>query len=127
MKRRQQKQGKKRNAYNFAMSRHRRKTLRDKTSQKTKKVRHGWGVFAHGIRVACGGWLCDLGAVGASSIFGLVRGAGSFAAVLPTLVLVSRIQLARCQWGYHRVWIVRSPIAFADFSLVDLIFIYRYF
>jgi len=32
-----------------------------------------------------------------------------------------------CQWGYHRVWIVRSPIAFVDFSLVDLIFISRYF
>jgi DNA polymerase III epsilon subunit-like protein len=32
-----------------------------------------------------------------------------------------------CQWGYLRVWIVRSPIAFVDFSLVDLIFISRYF
>ena len=31
------------------------------------------------------------------------------------------------QWGYHRVWIVRSPIVFVDFSLVDLIFISRYF
>jgi hypothetical protein len=60
-----------------------------------KQKRSRWGVFAHSIRVACGGWLCDLGAVGASSIFGLVRGAGSFAAVLPTLVLVSRIQLAQ--------------------------------
>ena len=39
--------------------------------------------------------MCDLGAVGASSIFGLVRGAGSFATVLPTLVLVSRIQRAQ--------------------------------
>ncbi len=28
-----------------------------------------------------------------------------------------------CQWGYHRVWIVYSPLGFVDFSLVDLIFI----
>ncbi len=34
-----------------------------------------------------------LGAVGASSIFGLVRRAGSFDTVLPTFVLVSRINL----------------------------------
>jgi hypothetical protein len=40
------------------------------------------------------GWVGGLGAVGASSIFGLVRGAGAFAAVLPTFVLVSRTQLA---------------------------------
>jgi hypothetical protein len=31
-----------------------------------------------------------------------------------------------CQWGYHRAWIVCSPIVFVDFSLVDLIFISRY-
>jgi hypothetical protein len=49
----------------------------------------GWGV--------CGwdGWVCGLGAVGASLVFGLVRGAGAFAAVLPSVVLVSRIQLAQ--------------------------------
>jgi hypothetical protein len=34
-----------------------------------------------------------LGAVGASLVFGLVRGAGAFAAVLPSVVLVSRIHL----------------------------------
>jgi hypothetical protein len=39
--------------------------------------------------------VCDLGAVGASLIFGLIRGAGAFAAVLPTFVLVSRIQFAQ--------------------------------
>ena len=44
------------------------------------------------------GWVCDLGAVGASSILGLIRGAGAFAAVLPTFVLVSRMQLAQ---QYH--------------------------
>jgi hypothetical protein len=44
---------------------------------------------------SCGGWMCDLCAVGDSSIVGLVRGAGSFTAVVPTLVLVSRMQLAQ--------------------------------
>ena len=39
--------------------------------------------------------MCGLGAVGASSVFGLVRGARAFAAVLPALVLVSRMQLAK--------------------------------
>ena len=39
--------------------------------------------------------MCDLGVVGASLIFGLVRGAGAFDAVLPTYVLVSRIQFAQ--------------------------------
>jgi hypothetical protein len=39
--------------------------------------------------------VCGLGAVGASLVFGLVRGTGAFAAVLPSVVLVSRIQLAR--------------------------------
>ena len=40
-----------------------------------------------------GGWVCDLGTVVASSIFGWIRGDGSFTVVLPTFVLVSRIQL----------------------------------
>ncbi len=44
---------------------------------------------------SCDGWVGDLGAVGASSIFGLIRGVGAFAAVLPTFVLVSRMQLAQ--------------------------------
>jgi hypothetical protein len=35
-----------------------------------------------------------LGVVVVSSIFGLVRGVGAFTTVLPTFVLVSRIQLA---------------------------------
>ena len=39
--------------------------------------------------------MCGLGAVGTSSIFGLVHGAGAFAPVLPTFVLVSRRQLAQ--------------------------------
>ena len=54
----------------------------------------GWGI--------CGwdGWVCGLGVVGDSSIFGLVRGAGAFPVVLPTLVLVSRMQLARLHRGF---------------------------
>ena len=58
----------------------------------------GGAAVASGSRArpshSCGGWVCGLGAVGASSIFGLVCGAGAFAAVLPTLVLVSRMQFA---------------------------------
>jgi hypothetical protein len=52
------------------------------------------GVVRQGV---CGwdGWVCGLGAVGASPIFGLVRRAGAFAAVLPTFLLVSRMQLAQ--------------------------------
>ncbi len=49
---------------------------------------------------SCGGWVCDLGVVGASSIFGLVRGTGSFVSVLPTLVLVSRFQLVQRYRGF---------------------------
>ena len=49
----------------------------------------GGAAVASGSRArpshSCGGWVCDLGVVGASLIFGLVRGAGAFAAVLPTL------------------------------------------
>ncbi len=36
-----------------------------------------------------------LGEVGTTSIFGLVRRTGAFAVVLPTFVLVSRMQLAQ--------------------------------
>ena len=39
------------------------------------------------------GCVIQVGAVGASSIFELVRGSGDFTVVLPTLVLVSRFQL----------------------------------
>ena len=51
------------------------------------------GVDGRGV---CGwdGLLGGLGAVGASLTFGVIRGAGAFAAVLPTFVLVSGIHLA---------------------------------
>jgi hypothetical protein len=44
---------------------------------------------------SCDGWVCDLGAAGVSLIFGLIRGSGAFDEVLPTFVLVSRMQLAQ--------------------------------
>ena len=49
----------------------------------------GWGV--------CGwdGWVGGLGAMGVSSIFGLVRGTGTFTVVLPIFFFVSRIQIAQ--------------------------------
>ena len=52
------------------------------------------GVDGRGV---CGwdGWVRDLGAVGASLIFGLVRGSGGFTVVLPAFVLVSRIQFTQ--------------------------------
>ncbi len=59
----------------------------------------GGAAVASGSRAcpshSCDGWVCCLGAVGASLTFGVVRGAGAFAAVLPTFVLVSGIQLAQ--------------------------------
>ena len=59
----------------------------------------GGAAVASGSRArpshSCGGWVCNLGTVGASLTFGVVRGAGAFAAVLPTFVLVSGIQLAQ--------------------------------
>jgi hypothetical protein len=43
---------------------------------------------------SCDGWVCDLGVVGVSSIFVWVRGTGTFTPVIPTFVLVSRMQIA---------------------------------
>ena len=44
---------------------------------------------------SCDGWVCGLGAVGASLVFGLVCGAGAFAAVLSFFALVSRMPFAQ--------------------------------
>ena len=49
---------------------------------------------------SCDWRVCGLGAVGASLVFRLVCGAGAFPAVLPTLVLVSRLQLAQRYRGF---------------------------
>jgi hypothetical protein len=56
------------------------------------------GVDGRGV---CGwdGWVCGLGAVGASSIFGLVRRAGAFTGGLLTFALVSGLQLAQHNRG----------------------------
>ncbi len=69
---------------------------------------------------SCDGWWCDLGVVDTSSIFGWVRGAGAFVPVLPTFVLVSRMQLAQQYRGNDHFLITSSsswretmtPIAF---------------
>ncbi len=66
------------------------------------------GVDGRGV---CGwdGWVCGLGAVGASSILGFIRGVRAFAAVLPTFVLGSRIQLAQRYRGFgHFLSVARA-------------------
>jgi hypothetical protein len=52
------------------------------------------GVDGQGI-CAWDGWVGGLGAVGASSIFRLVRRAGAFTVVLPTFVLVSSMKFVQ--------------------------------
>jgi hypothetical protein len=89
--------------YLSAASSSRREAMVGGVLARASAFRVGLGVggsdVASGSRVrpshSCDGWVCDLGVVGASSIFGLVRGSGAFAEVLPTLVLVSRFQLAQ--------------------------------
>ncbi len=39
--------------------------------------------------------MCDLGVVGDTLVFGLVSGSGAFVEVLPTFVLVSRMQFTQ--------------------------------
>ncbi len=39
----------------------------------------------------CDGWVCGLGAVGTSLVFGLVRGSGAFVSVFPSFTVVSRM------------------------------------
>ncbi len=46
------------------------------------------------------GWVCGLSAVGASLVFGLVRGAGAFAAVLPSFALVPKMPFAQHNHGF---------------------------
>jgi hypothetical protein len=64
----------------------------------------GGAVIAPGLRAclsrSCDGWECGLGAVGVSLVFGLVRGAGSFAAVLPSFVLVSNMSFVQHNRGF---------------------------
>ena len=63
----------------------------------------GGGLIASGLRTrpshSCGGWVGDLGALGASSIFGLVRRAGAFTGGLLTFALVSGLQIAQINCG----------------------------
>ena len=61
-------------------------------------------VIAPGLRAcpsrSCDGWVCGLGVVGASLVFGLVRGTGTFASVLPSFALVSRMPFAQHNHGF---------------------------
>jgi hypothetical protein len=55
----------------------------------------GGTVIDPGLRAcpshSCDGWVCGLCVVDVSLVFGLVRGSGTFATVIPSFVLVSRI------------------------------------
>jgi hypothetical protein len=59
----------------------------------------GGEVIAPGFRAypshSCDGWVCALGEVGVSLVFGLVRGCGVFGVVIPSFVLVSRMSFAQ--------------------------------
>ena len=63
----------------------------------------GGGFITSGFRTrpshSCDGWVCDLGALDASSIFGLVRRSGSFTGGLLTFPSVSEIQIAQHNRG----------------------------
>ena len=52
--------------------------------------------------------MCGLGAVGASLVFGLVRGAGAFATVLPPFDLVSRIPFVPHNHGFGHFFSAKS-------------------
>ena len=54
------------------------------------------------------GWVCGLGALGASLVFGLVRGAGAFATVLPSFALVSRMSFAQHNHGFDHFFSATS-------------------
>jgi hypothetical protein len=58
------------------------------------ETKHEDGVDGRGVS-RWNEWVGGLGVVGVSSLFGLVRGSGTFVEVLPTFVLVSRIQFAQ--------------------------------
>ena len=84
-----------------AVSSSRHKTMVDGALERAWVLRVGLGVggtvITSGSRArpthSCDRWVCDLGVVGVSSIFGWVRGSGVFTEVIPTFVLVSRMHL----------------------------------
>ena len=71
-------------------------------------------VIAPGLRAcpsrSCDGWVCGLGAVGASFVFGLARGAGAFVVVLPTFALLSRMRLAQHNRGFGHFFSAASSL-----------------
>ena len=52
--------------------------------------------------------MCGLGAVGSSLVFGLVRGTGASAVVLPSFVLVSEMPFAQHKRGFATSFSVAS-------------------
>ena len=75
---------------------------RMKTEPEDEDGVDGRGVYGWDV------WVCGLGTVGVSSIFGLVRRSGTFATVLPTFVLVSRIHLVEQYRGHGHFLSVTS-------------------
>ena len=67
---------------------------------------------------SCDGWVCDLGTVDVSSIFGLIRGTGAFTPVLPTFVSVSRMQLVE-QYVLTRTSAVRVGLGVGGVTIVS--------
>jgi hypothetical protein len=87
----------------ITVSSSRRETMVGDSLTRDSVLRVGLGV--RGVSVAsgsfvypvysCDGWVCGLGSVVASSIFGWVRRSGAFTVVLLTCVLGSRMQLTQ--------------------------------
>jgi hypothetical protein len=69
----------------------------------------GGAVIAPGLHAcpsrSCDGWVCGLGMVGVSLVFGLVRGSGAFTEVFPSFVLVSRMSFAQHNHGFGHFFI----------------------
>jgi hypothetical protein len=64
----------------------------------------GWGVSGWDV------WVCGLGAVSTSLGFGLVRGTGTFAAVLPSFALVSGMPFAQHNRGFGHFFSTASSL-----------------
>jgi hypothetical protein len=68
----------------------------------------GGAVIVPGLRAcpsrSCDGWVCGLGVVGASLVFGLTRGTGAFAEVLPSFALVSRMPFTQHNHDFGHIF-----------------------
>jgi hypothetical protein len=99
-----------------AVSSSRRETIVGGTLTRTSVFRVGLGVggvvITPGLSAcpsrSCDGWVCGLGEVCSSLVFGLVRGSGSFTVVLPSFVLVSRMPFVQHNHGFGHFFIATS-------------------